>query len=86
VPAVLELLDIPHTGSDILTLAATLDKVAAKQIVADATHIKIPMGRAFAPGDSIAPEGLPFPLILKPAWEGSSKGIRSRCLMESEPM
>jgi D-alanine-D-alanine ligase len=83
VPAVLELLDIPHTGSDILTLAATLDKVAAKRLVADAIHFKIPEGRAFAPGDSIAPEGLPFPLILKPAWEGSSKGIRSRCLVES---
>ena len=34
VPAVLEMLDIPYTGSDPLTLAATLDKPCAKQLVA----------------------------------------------------
>ena len=35
VPAVLEMLDIPYTGSDPLTLAATLDKDCAKRLVAD---------------------------------------------------
>jgi D-alanine-D-alanine ligase len=33
-PAVLELLDIPYTGSDPLTLALTLDKVRTKVVVA----------------------------------------------------
>src|SRR5204863_5929548 len=26
---------------------------------------------------------LTFPVIVKPAWEGSSKGIRNKCLVES---
>src|SRR6266852_5048226 len=34
VPALLELLGIPYTGSDPLTLAATLDKDCAKRLVA----------------------------------------------------
>src|SRR5689334_8355444 len=33
VPAVLEMLGIPHTGSDPLTLAVTLDKECAKRLV-----------------------------------------------------
>src|SRR5713226_9189327 len=33
VPAVLEMLDIPYTGSDPLTLAVTLDKDCAKRLV-----------------------------------------------------
>src|SRR5919198_595389 len=43
VPAVLEMLDIPYTGSDPLTLAVTLDKVCAKRMVA--SHgIRVPGG------------------------------------------
>src|ERR671928_829058 len=33
VPAVLEMLGIPHTGSDPLTMAVTLDKECAKRLV-----------------------------------------------------
>ena len=33
VPAVLEMLGIPYTGSDPLTLAVTLDKDCAKRLV-----------------------------------------------------
>src|SRR5215831_12883929 len=36
VPAVLEMLGIPYSGSDPLTLAATLDKDVAKRLVASA--------------------------------------------------
>src|SRR5262249_5512131 len=36
VPAVLEMLGIPYTGSDPLTLAVTLDKDCAKRLVASA--------------------------------------------------
>ena len=44
VPAVLEMLDIPYTGSDPLTLAATLDKDCAKRLVA-AAGVATPAGR-----------------------------------------
>ena len=36
VPAVCEMLDIPHTGSDVLTLALCLDKDMCRRVVQDA--------------------------------------------------
>ena len=78
VPAILEMLSIPYTGSDPLTLAITLDKPLAKQIVSAAgvptpPWIKITSGtelKAVRAGD------IPLPAFVKPAFEGSSKGIR----------
>jgi len=84
VPAVLEMLGIAYTGSDPFTLAVTLDKVCAKTLVA-AAGVRVPAGWALdggAPISSIPLKSLPFPLLIKPAWEGSSKGIRNRCLVE----
>ncbi len=90
-PAVLEMLGIPHTGSDPLTLAASLDKSVAKALVA-AEGVAVPRGLALAPAagpDAIEARlgrlaaSVPFPWLLKPAFEGSSKGIRARCLVDS---
>jgi D-alanine-D-alanine ligase len=85
VPAVLEMLGIPHTGSDPLTLAVTLDKDCARRLVASA-GVPVPAGVVVYPGEDVGAAvrkaGLPFPLIAKPAWEGSSKGIRSKCLID----
>ncbi len=85
VPAVLEMLDIPCTGSDPLTLAVTLDKECAKNVVA-AAGVAVPYAYALAaraPLDAAPAERLIFPLVAKPAWEGSSKGIRNQCLVSS---
>ena len=86
VPAVLEMLGIPYTGSDPLTLAVTLDKDCAKRLVASA-GVAVPEGFCVHPDEdrfAIAERaaGLCFPAIVKPAWEGSSKGIRNRCLVQ----
>src|ERR671934_626162 len=43
VPAVLEMLGIPYTGSDPLTLAVTLDKDCAKRIV-QSVGVAVPRG------------------------------------------
>jgi D-alanine-D-alanine ligase len=85
VPAVLEMLGIPHTGSDPLTLAVTLDKDCAKRLVAgECPSLRVPAGCVVPPGATPDPGLLPpFPLIAKPAWEGSSKGIRGTCLVRS---
>lgn len=87
VPAVLEMLGIPYTGSDPLTMAVTLDKDCAKRLVASA-RIAVPQALAIHPADlewkiDIPFSRLPFPVIVKPAWEGSSKGIRQKCLVNS---
>jgi len=77
VPAILEYFDIPYTGSDPLTLGASLDKAWGKLLVAQAG---VPTPRFFTvgPGQQL-PEGfggIEFPMFVKPNAEGSSKGIR----------
>jgi D-alanine-D-alanine ligase len=77
VPAVLEMLDIPYTGSDPLTLAVTLDKDCAKRLVA-ASGVATPAWALFDGDESAVTAALdrvPLPWIVKPAFEGSSKGI-----------
>lgn len=84
VPAVLEMLGIPFTGSDPFTMAVTLDKDCAKMLVALA-GVAVPFSHALephAPLSSIPLGQLRFPLVVKPAWEGSSKGIRSKCFVK----
>jgi len=82
VPMILELKKIPFVGSDALTLALTLDKVITKKVlVAEG----IPTPRFFEmhhPDDRI-PAGLSFPLIVKPRFEGSSKGISEKSVVRS---
>lgn len=93
VPAVCEMLGIPYTGSDPLTLALALDKDACRRMVQDADVIvpggilvQFPDGEYdgdFVEFPAMAAESdLHLPLIAKPVCEGSSKGIRSRCLIE----
>jgi D-alanine-D-alanine ligase len=82
VPALLEMLGIPHTGSDPLTMAVTLDKECAKRLVQTA-GVCVPAGAVLHPGQEpdVLGDGIVYPAIVKPSWEGSSKGIRNRCLV-----
>jgi D-alanine-D-alanine ligase len=94
VPAVCEMLGIPYTGSDPLALAVALDKDMARRVVASA-GMTVPKGFTLAfpagcyDGDfaefppMLAASGLPLPVIAKPACEGSSKGIRNRCVIRT---
>lgn len=83
VPALLEMLGLPYTGSGPLTLGVTLDKDLAKNVVASRgiptpRHILVEKHRDFESDDL---QGLDFPLVVKPAFEGSSKGIRNSSLV-----
>jgi D-alanine-D-alanine ligase len=75
VPAILEMSGIPFVGADALTLGLTLDKVMAKKIfIAD----KIPTPKFFEASSSeqlVNTNHFKFPLIVKPRFEGSSKGL-----------
>ena len=75
VPAVCEMLAIPVTHSDPLTLAVTLDKAMAKRLVA-AAGVATPRFAIVDDVDGAALVTLPYPLIAKPLFEGSSMGIR----------
>ena len=78
VPSVLEMLNIPYSGSDPLTLAITLDKPLAKQLVKTAGVATPPWAVVNSLLDlkSLSDKDIPLPAFVKPANEGSSKGIR----------
>jgi D-alanine-D-alanine ligase len=81
VPAACEMLGIPYTHSDPLTLAVSLDKEIAKRLVASHGVATAPFCLLERPED-LAHARLPsFPVIAKLDCEGSSMGIRrhSRC-------
>ena len=82
VPALLELLGIPYTGSDAAALAVTLDKGLAKRVVR--TSGVATASWAVLTTHSPLPTGLRFPLIVKPNAEGSSKGITSAAVARDE--
>ncbi len=77
-PALFEELGFPYTGSDAYVLTVTLDKWLTKLFLA-AHNIDSPRGRLVTPRDLAAlgdaSLGLSFPVIVKPNYEGSSKGI-----------
>jgi D-alanine-D-alanine ligase len=74
VPALLEMYEIPHTFSDPLVCALTLDKAMAKRIVASA-GLPTPAFHVVESEDDIAGVDLPYPLFAKPLAEGTGKGI-----------
>jgi len=76
VPAVCEMLEVPYSGSDAITMGITLDKDLARRNVAG--RVPIATGRVFTDPAKIDFTGLTFPMLVKPNAEGSSKGIRNR--------
>jgi D-alanine-D-alanine ligase len=84
VPSILEMLDIPYSGSDPQCLAICLDKPLAKKLVAS-EGVSTPNWRVIANRQELSQiDGcdFPFPAIIKPAYEGSSKGIRLTSVVE----
>ncbi len=75
IPALLEFLEIPYTGSDPLTLSLTLDKLMAKRVI-DSEGIPTPRFKKIETLDDLLGVDLRYPLFIKPCYEGSSKGIR----------
>ncbi|HEY4120747.1 MAG TPA: ATP-grasp domain-containing protein [Byssovorax sp.] len=75
-PALFEELGVPYTGSDAYTLCVTLDKQLTKRMLS-AYGVPTPRGRLVtrATIESGALDDLTFPVIVKPNFEGSSKGI-----------
>lgn len=78
VPAILEMLDIPYSGSDPQCLAICLDKPLTKKLVMLA-GIATPKWQVVNSSQQLKEidwDSFPFPVFIKPAHEGSSKGIR----------
>lgn len=74
VPAILDFLDIPYTGSGVLTLGLALNKALTKKLL-DQAKIPTPKYKLFKTPNGISDFGKRYPLIVKPNSEGSAKGI-----------
>ncbi|MDD4879176.1 MAG: ATP-grasp domain-containing protein [Candidatus Omnitrophica bacterium] len=74
VPAILDFLGIPYTGSGILALSVSLNKTLTKKLFGQA-GIPTPKYRLITDPSEVSDEGLMYPLITKPNSEGSGKGI-----------
>jgi len=78
VPSILEMLDIPYVGSDPLCLAVSLDKPLTKKIV-NSIGIPTPEWHVISNRHDLHKidwNDFNFPGFVKPAREGSSKGVR----------
>lgn len=81
IPTICEVLNIPYTGSDPLTLGICLDKSRAKEIL---SYYGIPNPKFWVvEDDEEIPADITFPTIVKPLYEGSSKGIKNNSVVES---
>jgi len=82
IPAMLDMLNIPYTGSDPLTLAICLNKARTKEIL---SHYKIPNAKfcVLESIDDLKNFDLEFPVLIKPVGEGSSKGIYNKNFVKS---
>jgi len=84
-PALFEELGMPATGSDAYALCVTLDKALTKKLLAG-YGIPSPRGRLLT-RESLRAGGLdelPYPVIAKPNFEGSSKGITQQSIADDD--
>jgi D-alanine-D-alanine ligase len=83
VPAILEMMRIPYTGSKVLTLALTLDKPMTKRVLA--YHgLPTPPFQVFDAVDELLDPLLAFPLFVKPSREGTGMGISPKSIVRDE--
>ena len=78
-PTLLEMWGVPFLGSDALALSLSLDKVYTKQIAG----IRTPAWTSVSP-ESPVEQPAPFPLFVKPRYEGTAKGIRPSSVVRDQ--
>lgn len=83
IPVILETKGIPYVGSDGLTLGLALDKILTKKLLIT-EDIPTPLFFEAKGSDYINTDHLQFPLIVKPRFEGSSKGISDKSLVKNQ--
>ena len=83
IPAILEMLGIPYTGSDSLTLGICLDKSRAKEILS-CYKIFTPPFVVVDALHQLSELNISLPCIVKPLHEGSSKGIYNASVVRTD--
>src|SRR5512141_2465979 len=80
-PALFDELGMPYTGSDAYALAVTLDKQLTKLVLAQ-HGVPTPRWQYVEAAAQLQINALRFPVIVKPNFEGSSKGITQDSVVE----
>jgi len=80
VPAILEMLRIPYTGSQVITLALALDKPMTKRVLAYHA-LPTPDFQVFERLDEQPEQAMKFPLFVKPSREGTGMGISAESIV-----
>jgi D-alanine-D-alanine ligase len=83
VPALLEMLGIPYTGSKVLAHAISLDKAATKRVWRDVGLCTTPF-QVLRWGDEPLDRELTWPLFVKPLHEGTGMGINGHSIVHDE--
>lgn len=83
VPAILEMLRIPYTGSKVLTMALSLDKPMTKRVLAY-HDLPSPAFQTFERVNEPLEEDMTFPMFVKPAREGTGMGVSSKSIVNNE--
>lgn len=82
-PAILEMLEIPYTGSSPLTQALVLNKAKTKEIL-KVYGVSVLPHQIFKKNNEKLNSALKFPLIVKPIAQGSSAGITNSSVVYNE--
>ena len=83
VPAILEMLRIPYTGSQVLTLALALDKPMTKRVLT--YHgLPTPPFQVFERVTEPLDHQLSFPVFVKPSREGTGMGVTADSIARDE--
>src|SRR5512138_1966053 len=80
-PALFDELGMPYTGSDSYALALTLDKQLTKLVLAQ-HGIPTPRWQYLEDARQLQVNALRYPVIVKPNFEGSSKGITQDSIVD----
>src|SRR5574338_44807 len=80
-PALFDELGMPYTGSDAYALALTLDKQLTKLVLAQ-HGVPTPRWQYVEDPSRLQVNALRYPVIVKPNFEGSSKGITQDSVVE----
>jgi len=83
VPALLEMMGIPYTGSRVLTQALCLDKAMTKRVLSTYGIPTAPFQIFRSPRERKNPR-LRFPLFVKPNREGSGMGVTPKSIVRDE--
>ncbi len=82
-PVLLEIHDIPVLGSDAATLSVSLDKHLSR-LIARSSGIPVAWGESVSKPEEMQEVSVPaYPLLLKPRFEGTAKGINPNSIVNN---